>query len=696
MQQSPRKSIFCLAFALWVLVTIAVATPARAFEGVWQFRSDTLRLHRIGSYVIGDTGSNSVLLGLANDTCLVGHLIGPNAHSPIALRKVDGRLVGYADPPRGRLEINAQRLGDATSFNNFRQDGLTSQTLSNQRNVFDGRYTSPFGTVTLFSRDLFLIGDYGARGFLAGLWDGDSYQGYFLNDAGDTGWFDFAFLSRSGAFRSGSWGMADGRGGNWQLTLAEEPAGMPRNAMLGVSCPTLTNAPEPEPAPEPSPTPAPEPEPEPAAADFSTPNGLDLTYRDIGVLIHHTRIPFRTSPARFAANVAADRNWTGAEITAQFTRMVASNGQLIGAQNLPPDVVMSIVTPVGATGSTCVISYRGTDREHLAHPELEGDIKEGLIATSVLSGTMTGTGPSCVVKNAYLRNYEETRSQIMSFLDLATGSGECMRGILIAGMSLGGATANLAFTDLTLTKRSTVGPQVAQLVASGKVWMTTVGAPRSVSEGCAAAVQSVAGDRAERFIYGSEINEISPSPRNCALFNDPVPGNPYVVASQVMGHFGQAIVGYNTIPSGNNPSTPDLNRVNTIRCMSRGDCLSKRFANRHARVASRTASFTFPDSRAYPRIGADGGGQCSALGLIPNREWMFGRLHDTCSYRNLLATYGQKHNGEPDQKNYVCPLPPSVGDPQNYPNDICPLGVQFGDRGLCSSQPIGVRQLQLP
>ncbi|MEM6498074.1 MAG: hypothetical protein AAF709_15295 [Pseudomonadota bacterium] len=678
------------------LIVAVIAHAAYAFEGVWQTDQDTLRLHQIGPYIIGDAGPDSVMVGRITDGCLVGRVIGLAGEVNIALQRVGDRLKGRFETIDGReIHVDARRSStNVTAFRNFRRDGQESPLIPNARTVFDGSYTSPFGSITLYVRDNLLIGDYGPTGLLAGAWDGNSFQGYFVNSSGATGWFDFAFFSRNGAFRSGEWGAGGERRGHWTLTRRSSSAGQPQNMRTSIDC---------EPGgPDPA-RPDPQPEPTPAWS-YSQPNDLDLTYRDLGVLIHHTRIPFRTSPARFTQSVARDPNWTGAQILQSNTRMAASNGSLISSAILPPDVVMSVIRPQSAAGSTCVVSYRGTDREDLTHPELAGDIHEGLIATNVLSETMNGQGPSCLVKNAYLRNYGETRTRVMEFLRDVTNRGECTRGLVVTGMSLGGATANLAFADLVMVRQGIAPRGIQQLVDANKVWLRTVGAPRSLSAQCAADLQNLAGDQVERFLYGSlslENQAQASSARNCARFVDPVPGNPYSVITSAttsarMSHFGRAIVGHNVLPNTTNPSTPTLSAANQALCSNLDRCHSIRFANAHARVATRFANFAFPAASDYPRYRVDSGGACSAPGLIPAREYMFGRLHDTCSYRNLLAVYGQRHNGEPQGTNHICPMPPSRGDPQSYPKEVCPIGRTVLGRQICATNPINVTQFHQP
>lgn len=673
---------------LGAVALVASATgfdnQSRAADGVWMTNFGEIRLHRFGDYVAGDFGRDGVMAARIEGNCLRGHVLGVPRLRRITSELQGDRLSGQIfDSEGNRIPLGGVRTAErAREFRNFRRDGAATRVIQNDRTVWDGRYASSYGPVDLHARDLFLVGNYGDRGVVVGMWDGNSFQGRFVNDGGVNGWFDFAFFSRDGSFRSGRWGREGAAGGTWTLERRTSGTRQIDNLDASLACDSGAND-----------------------RQFRTPNELDLAFRDLGVVLHHTRVPFKTSPARFVGHVTADPNWTGATIPLNDTRMATSLGGLVGTQIAPPDVVMSAVTPRGAPGSTCVISYRGTDREGKYKRSLRGQIDEGRIATNRRSDSFSGTQATCTVKKGYLINYEETRGRVMDFLDDMTAKGACSRGIAVVGMSLGGATASLAFADLMVVQRSTVSPRVRDLVDAKKVWLITAGAPRVISNGCAGAIHRHAGDRVTRFIYGSltRANSQGAGPHSCARYLDPVPGNPSYVLPSIgatrtdLGHFGRAVVGHNTF-TGRNPSTPDLNRLASWRCNQTVRCKSKRFANMYARVATRTAVLAFPPDRQFPAIGRDPGASCSGPGLIPDREYMFGRLHDTCSYRNLMAVYGQRHNGEPNQTNHICRMPPDTDDPSNHPHPTCPLGPdadRVGSR-VCIVDNLTVHQLHQP
>lgn len=672
-----------LSRALVALIVISSSSVLCAQTGQWSSTSGPLRLHAFDDFVVGDFGRNGVLIAKRHGDCLGGYVLGRGTATRINLSLAQnvlrGTLTNSGYPAR---RFQAERVnGQAKTFTNFSRTGATFKTFDNERTVFDGSYDSMFGQVNLKVRDLFLVGDYGDSGVVVGMWDGNSFQGRFLNDDGKIGWFDFEFFSRTGDFRAGRWGWFSSGPQTWNLTRRTTGTPEITGASAGTNCAKATDT-----------------------GAFSRPNGSDLSFRDLGVLLHHTRIPFKTTPAEFVANVKADRNWTGARIDVAMTRMATSLGTYVGRREAPIDVVMSVITPINTAGSTCVVSYRGTDREHEYQDNLEGMVKEDAIPRSIDAATMTGLGRSCLVKKGYLTNYQESRERVMQFLDSATRNGECSRGLHIIGMSLGGATANLIYTDLMITKTSPQPQPIEDLVAARKIWLTTAGAPRSLTAACASALENIARQNVKRFIYGDYNRDKRAGTKSdeCLRYTDPVPGNPYIVLHNrqlvTMSHFGHAITGYNTIPGGHNPSTPALNQRQMQACNHFPGCQAKRVSNAIARVATRTALFRFPSAPTFPTIGRDAGASCSAPGLIPWRSYAFGRQHDTCSYRNLMAAYGQQHNGEPAQTNHVCPLPNDPDDPSNFPFATCPLGPD----GILNSAPsclggfLSVRQYHAP
>ncbi|MCS4503930.1 hypothetical protein NYO91_07555 [Arhodomonas aquaeolei] len=192
-----------------------------AFAGRWSTDFGELRLHRAGPFVVGDYADKGVMVGRVSAGCAAGVFTNGGRNGIFRFTRAgDGRFRGQWAWHGKDLQGNwtGRRTGDAPArLRNFTRDGGTTHTQSLGRDVFDGRYTSDYGPVGLYARDLFVVGDYGDKGILAGMWDGSGFVGRFTNGA-RTGWFDFRFLSKNGDFRSGRWGwVGDDGGGDWSL-----------------------------------------------------------------------------------------------------------------------------------------------------------------------------------------------------------------------------------------------------------------------------------------------------------------------------------------------------------------------------------------------------------------------------------------------------------------------------------------------
>lgn len=207
----------------WVVLAMVSLAHASDLSGTYSSSFGELRLHQVGDYLIGDYADRGVMLGeISGDTVSGAFTNGTRAGQ--FTFTFDGRTFSgrwsFADGGSPG-QWSGRRTGEAPdALRNFSVDGSRTRTLPNDRDVFDGRYGSNFGPVTLVQQDLFLIGDYGDRGILAGMWDGDGFVGRFTN-RGRAGWFDFRFLSRDGSFRGGRWGWEVGEPeGSWTLTKA--------------------------------------------------------------------------------------------------------------------------------------------------------------------------------------------------------------------------------------------------------------------------------------------------------------------------------------------------------------------------------------------------------------------------------------------------------------------------------------------
>jgi len=202
---------------------------AARMAGRWDTQHGELRLKEVGEFVVGDYADRGVLLGRVRNGCLSG-IFTNGARNGVFRFKVtgedrfEGQWAWHGQEPN--KSWNGRRTApEPGAFRNFTRGGQTIRSMANQRNVFDGIYDSNHGQLALWARDLFVIGNYADKGMLVGMWDGNSFVGRFTN-GGRTGWFDLAFLSKTGSFRNGQWGwLESSQGGNWDLTEVRDTAG---------------------------------------------------------------------------------------------------------------------------------------------------------------------------------------------------------------------------------------------------------------------------------------------------------------------------------------------------------------------------------------------------------------------------------------------------------------------------------------
>lgn len=448
-----------------------------------------------------------------------------------------------------------------------------------------------------------------------------------------------------------------------------------------------------------------------SAGRWSANTGMTIPWRDVGVIIHHTRFPFLITPASYRTLVEADRNFTrnvpggSGRLREMPLRLATSIGGTFdenATAKQPADVVLSVYeqTTGSQAKSYCIVSYRGTDQDfEYFEDQEEGAHKkdavgklagEGGIAMNMKSTDLDGAAGVCTVKEGYWKNYNETKSAVMDFLSDATEAGHCHSGILIAGMSLGGATASIAMTDFAINQPRTLPDgRLKTLIRADKVWLVTEGAPRALSRSCVERLPASVAQRSTRFLYGSAEIEagINGGADQCPRFVDPVPGNPSAMRDGVnivdAEHFGTPIVGYVPNEDGyqpgpflaelrQNPLRTRVNNVMEAACVEDPleRCVSARFADAHSRVAGQRPRLSEQQGRDY-------GGSCLGVDLVPTRKYLFGRFHDTCSYRNLMAAYGTLKGEFAGATNYQCVFPPNPSDPVDGPKSFKDFGYEF-------------------
>lgn len=215
--------------------------PASDFSGTWDTSFGELRLQQTGEYVVGDYAGNGVMVGKVSGSCMAGVFTNGKRNGVFrfdASSSGSGRFEGqwaWHGNSLGGTWNGTRTSASVTQLQNFTRDGAATRVIDNGRTVYDGTYGSSYGSLKLFARDLFLIGDYAGKGILAGMWDGNSYVGRFTN-GNRTGWFDFAFFSRNGSFRSGEWGWDEDSEGSWRLNKTSSQTPTLTNMLDDVSC----------------------------------------------------------------------------------------------------------------------------------------------------------------------------------------------------------------------------------------------------------------------------------------------------------------------------------------------------------------------------------------------------------------------------------------------------------------------------
>jgi|GEM_PF-5471891 len=201
------------------------------FTGIWETSVGKIKLYQISNYVIGDYEDKGIMVGKIERNCLHGTFTDDNTNGEFSMginSAGGGEFAGLwmRDKMNGPKQWRGTRISkNVSSFSNFTRNGSSLNIIKNKRIAFDGTYGSNRGVVKFFQRDLLLIGDYRSDGIMAGMWEGNSFQGLFTV-GNQTGWFDLAFFSKTGSFRGGEWGWL-GEEGEAQWDLDRETEGTP-------------------------------------------------------------------------------------------------------------------------------------------------------------------------------------------------------------------------------------------------------------------------------------------------------------------------------------------------------------------------------------------------------------------------------------------------------------------------------------
>ena len=223
MRLRPSNSTTPLAVLLF-LTLLGSAAWAQNWQGTWKTDFGELRLYDLGQYVVGDYGGKGLIVGSKEFDLLQGVFTNPGAKkSGYFTFQSQGKQAfrgSYRWTAKSKVQDwKGQKLSSSVpNLRNFTRQAKNLRPVSNNRKVCDGTYKSSFGTIRLATKDNLLLGDYGSKGVLIGMWDSNHYAGHFSNN-GRLGWFRFYFASAQGQFQRGEWGwFGSDKTGAWNMT----------------------------------------------------------------------------------------------------------------------------------------------------------------------------------------------------------------------------------------------------------------------------------------------------------------------------------------------------------------------------------------------------------------------------------------------------------------------------------------------
>ena len=423
------------------VLLFALAAPAAlamSWGGTWSTDHGDLRIVSIGAFVVGDYADRGTLVGQVSGSRLTGAFTNGGRAGRFEFdRDGEGRFSGtwWWIGETGSASWNGTQTDRREpALTNFARDGRVLRSQRNNRRDYNGTYESRFGTLRLRHSDLVLVGDYGDKGVLAGVWDGNGFVGTFTN-GGRAGWFDFEFLSRTASFRSGRWGWADETSqGDWALRKTDSATPPIRNLHFYSSAASSAR-----------PDPAPPAEPHPATALRPV---TDFTLSKLQTLLamqHHVR--FVSEPVE-ADGVAALREagfsvHGGGFIDSEFDGPLASlfsTGRLRAA--------------VATRGDDVVITFRGSGGSNLA--QTLGNVGTDALGVrrrvSVVDGAdgLSRTERRATAHAGFQQAYARLRPSILAAVDAQPRG----KNVYVFGHSLGGALATLCALDLALHRGS--------------------------------------------------------------------------------------------------------------------------------------------------------------------------------------------------------------------------------------------------
>ena len=451
-----------LRLPYFILLLAFLVSPvwAQSWEGTWSTQFGQLKLVDLGDYVVGDYGSNGIIIGKKNFDLLQGVFTNSG-------QKKSGRFTFQSQPGnqfRGSYRWeNSDKLSDwmgkktstkVESLSNFSLDGSAIQLYQNQRKDYDGVYGSPFGDLRLRQKNNILYGDYGKVGVLAGVWNGNGFEGRFTNN-GRVGWFRFDFLSKTASFRSGRYGwLPVGKSSPWNL--AKKTAGTP--TLYQVHKPSGSNT-----------------------ASVQAENNTQNQNQNRPANNTNNRPPAKTYPA-IAFPRSFDANYADCAVSQQehvsyvsqpstddvANALSAAGWTLVGpviTSRVDDDPVLRMLTTdrlrayVATRGNDIVVCFRGSKSSQTDDEETKWNARFKTVLNGGTDASAIPVKASCLFNNSYNaaqaqnvkvhlgfnRAYGRLRSEIVQRVGRLPNPKQ--KTLYIFGHSLGGAQATLCAMD---------------------------------------------------------------------------------------------------------------------------------------------------------------------------------------------------------------------------------------------------------
>lgn len=455
---------------LALLLLLACPVLAQNWQGTWSSSFGELRLHEAGPYVIGEYGNQGVLVGRKRFDLVQGVFtdFGRTKAGTFTFKDEGGKFVGSrrfgAQAPLG--DWNGRRLRkDSPPLRVYSRSRKTFTPITNNRKIVDGTYNSSFGPIRLQTINNFLVGDYGSKGILVGVWEGNKYVGQFTNGT-RPGWFEFEFLSRDGSFRAGRWGwLGDNKVGTWNLNR------------VSTTTPTIANL-----VPKTSGNTAyidatQEPTRRPNNNNNNNNNNQQNQNNPPRPAPRKTFLSrtkqYNTARAKTIMAQQYHVKWVSEPSEQKVLELVEGDGyKVVGGSLITSEIDAPVLRALTTERLRCYVAVRDQDVVICFRGSKAKGLQTGMNTATDLAGSLTpmsfvgrnsrgaAQGAMAFVHRGFNVGYYRLRGQILSAIDQHHG-----KNVYVFGHSLGGALATLCALDIGINRTRDV--QSLTLITSG-------------------------------------------------------------------------------------------------------------------------------------------------------------------------------------------------------------------------------------